>query len=126
MFLSRLADHYDLQGQQLDATFKIRRQIDMHFLEDDELYTKVRLFSCPLDDAPENKKHISVRKEGSIGIRFQDHEVTTSRWNKKLNAVAYKFKYEVEVDFRAEQGILSFKTFMGSRQAGVTTISFDG
>lgn len=85
----------------------------------------LELYSCPVNEAPEHVEHVSVRREGVITTRFSTSDATRTKYNERLNSTVYQFDYEVEVSFRSDEGILGFQSFIGTSQAGTTSIVFD-
>lgn len=113
-----------MQGQQLDAEFKVRQNV--YFSRDEhtqDIYSDLKLYSCKGDDPPDRVDDLNVRREGTITTRFKSKdEAVESKYSLNKDKMLYNFRYTVEVDFRSSEGILGFKSFKGEKEAG--TVSF--
>jgi len=82
------------------------------------------LYSCRFVDPPEREEHYSVECVGKIEMNFDgisDHMID-SRWNEKLGRQVYRGEYEVEVRFRSQEGMLTFRSTAYGKEVAKTTI----
>lgn len=114
-----------LQGQELDASFKIERELWQTICEGSSFNSTLELYSSALQDPPDWADRLGVRKEGKILTRLQSIVPTKIKNNEKTGKKVFRWQFHVQVDFRSETGILGFKTLIDGAEAGTTTIAFE-
>lgn len=94
----------------------------------DELYTTDQLYSCSLDDPPEYSDHPRVERVTTIRTDFSGidkskvpHKRTHGLYGTKL----FCLTFEVVVEFGRQSGVLEFKTLVGGKVSGLTTVTYD-
>ncbi len=65
---------------------------------------------------------------GTVVTTFQpdDLDKAESRWNDKLSKLVRKFHYTVNTNFHPDKKLMEFETSAYGKQAGQTTIDFEG
>ncbi|KAL2181474.1 uncharacterized protein P884DRAFT_281709 [Thermothelomyces heterothallicus CBS 202.75] len=82
------------------------------------------LYTCNLGSAPERYDDSGVVHVGSIRVDFANVDMSMFRQRTVSGCVEYELKYEIGVDFRADEGILRCFCLADGKTVGVTTISF--
>lgn len=80
----------DAWGEEMGEAFKVEKSISHPSLDRDHTVSYMKLYSCPLDVAPERKDHFSTRQEGTIATVLEDMEPVSSRWNSRVKAEVYQ------------------------------------
>ncbi|KIX10397.1 uncharacterized protein Z518_01479 [Rhinocladiella mackenziei CBS 650.93] len=114
------------KGQELDRNFKLNRGVSQTLGSNaKEIASEVSLFSCRLDNAPEHLKTSDVRLEGTIKTRLSLERASRKKVSSQSGKTIYQFSYQVEVDFRSEEGVLAFRSFGNGIEEGMASITFE-
>jgi hypothetical protein len=87
----------------------------------------LNLYECTLENPPERVEDPRAVKIGKVITNFDGvpSSKIESRWNSKLKAVGYKFCFQVQISFRADSGVLEFKSTAYGSEKGRTTVKFN-
>ncbi|KAK5090422.1 hypothetical protein LTR05_000594 [Lithohypha guttulata] len=114
------------KGQEIDSDFKVARTVKTSVKDGEEWRSKLTLYSCPLDVPPERPDHVSIVREGVVITQFTSlSNVDRSKYSDEFSMTVYRFKYDLETNFRAEDGILAFNSSRNGKEVGNTTINFE-
>jgi hypothetical protein len=82
------------------------------------------LYSSRFVDPPEQVDHYGVELVGQIETDFDDvsDSIVDSRWNERLGRQVYQYNYDLEVRFRSQEGMLTFRSTAYGKERAKTRI----
>lgn len=110
----------------MNESFKTSQSVQVSSQTPTLSHSTLNLYSCSLNEQPERNDDFGVVKEGCIRVQFDNvsRSQLKPKYNSRLDKTVYHYEYEVAVNFRSEEGVLTVKSFAYGNEAGTASITF--